>query len=126
MGFDPDPDVNLWSENMTDTDRHKQQIEARLKELGARMKKVDDALDEPADRDLSDQAIELEDDEVLEGIGRASLREVRLLEAALDRIANGTYGICESCGAQIATARLDVVPYAVLCRDCAGAGPSKS
>lgn len=111
---------------MTDTDRHKQQIEARLKELGARMKKVDDALDEPADRDLSDQAIELEDDEVLEGIGRASLREVRLLEAALDRIANGTYGICESCGAQIATARLDVVPYAVLCRDCAGAGPSKS
>lgn len=65
---------------MTDTDRHKRQIEAQLQELGARLKRVEDSLDEPADQDLSDQAIELEDDEVLEGIGRATLREVRLLE----------------------------------------------
>lgn len=111
---------------MTDTARHKRQIEAQLQELGARLKRVEDSLDEPADRDLEDQAIELEDDEVLEGIGRASLREVQLLEAALDRIENGTYGECESCGATIATARLDIVPYAVLCGTCAGAGPSKS
>ncbi|WP_138933448.1 TraR/DksA family transcriptional regulator [Roseovarius arcticus] len=111
---------------MTNTDRHKRQIEAQLQELGARLKRVEDSLDEPANQDLSDQAIELEDDEVLEGIGRAALREVRLLEGALDRIAKGTYGICESCGAQIATARLDVVPHAVLCGDCSGAGPSKS
>ncbi len=111
---------------MTDTDRYKRQIEVQLQALGARLKRVGETLDEPADPDLADQAVELEDDEVLEGIGRASQREVRLLQEALDRIAKGTYGICEACGAQISTARLDVVPYAVLCRDCAGAAPPGS
>ncbi|WP_108484788.1 TraR/DksA family transcriptional regulator [Oceaniglobus ichthyenteri] len=111
---------------MVDTDRHKKQIKAQLQELHKRLDRVEETLDEPADRDLADQAIELEDDEVLEGIGRASVRDVRLLEAALERIENDTYGICNTCGTEITTARLDAIPYAMLCRDCAGAGPSKS
>ncbi len=111
---------------MLDIERHKQQIEARLEELNKRLRNVDDALDETADSDLEDQAIELQDDEVLEGLGRAGEREIQLLGRSLVRIANGTYGICKKCGEEIATERLDVVPYAVLCRDCAGAGPAKS
>ncbi|HEY9040154.1 MAG TPA: TraR/DksA family transcriptional regulator [Roseovarius sp.] len=111
---------------MLDTERHKQQIEARLDELNHRLKSVDEALDVTADPDLEDQAIELQDDEVLESLGRAGEREIQLLGRALVRISNGTYGICKKCGEEIATERLDVVPYAVLCRDCAGAGPSKS
>jgi DnaK suppressor protein len=111
---------------MTDTDKYKRQIETRLQELGARLERIEEALDDSDVSDLEDQAIELEDDEVQAGIGRASVRESRLLEGALTRIAKGTYGICETCGAQIATERLDVIPYANLCRDCAGAGPSKS
>ncbi len=111
---------------MLDIERHKQQIEARLEELNKRLRNVDDALDETADPDLEDQAIELQDDEVLEGLGRAGEREIQLLGRSLVRIANGTYGICKKCGEEIATERLDVVPYAVLCRDCAGAGPAKS
>ncbi len=111
---------------MLDIERHKQQIEARLEELNKRLRNVDEALDETADPDLEDQAIELQDDEVLEGLGRAGEREIQLLGRSLVRIANGTYGICKKCGEEIATARLDIVPYAVLCRDCAGAGPAKS
>ncbi|MEB8386714.1 TraR/DksA family transcriptional regulator [Rhodobacteraceae bacterium KMM 6894] len=110
---------------MTDIARHKRQIEARLKELRGRLSEVEDALDEPIDPDLEDQAIELEDDEVLEGLGRTGLRETALLERALDRIQNGTYGICRNCGEQITDARLDAVPYTVLCRNCAEAGPAK-
>lgn len=110
---------------MLDIERHKQQIEARLEDLRDHLRNVDDALDVTADPDLEDQAIELQDDEVLEGLGRAGEREIQLLGRALVRIGNGTYGICKKCGEEIARERLDIVPYAVLCRDCAGAGPSK-
>lgn len=41
------------------------------------------------------------------------------VEWALAKIEDGTYGICESCGKSIPMARLDVLPYATLCVDCA-------
>ena len=39
-------------------------------------------------------------------------------ERALARIANGTYGECESCGEGVGKARLQVFPRATLCKDC--------
>jgi len=41
------------------------------------------------------------------------------VERALELIEDGTYGICESCGKSIPLNRLDVLPYATLCVDCA-------
>lgn len=41
------------------------------------------------------------------------------VESALTRIERGEYGRCESCGNDIPTARLDALPYASLCVDCA-------
>ncbi|TMM51193.1 TraR/DksA family transcriptional regulator [Sulfitobacter sabulilitoris] len=101
------------------TEKFKQIIEQRMTELSRRLATIEDALDEPADRDLEDQAIELEDDEVLEGVGRAGQREMRLLQLALKRIEDGSYGICQICGNEIAEERLIAVPFAPLCRDCA-------
>lgn len=102
-----------------DIDTRKQQITARINELTAHMQKLSDDLDQPLPAHLEDQAIDLEDDEVLSGLGRANMQEVRLLNAALKRIADGSYGICLKCGDDISAARLDAVPYAVLCRTCA-------
>ncbi|MGH7948769.1 MAG: TraR/DksA family transcriptional regulator, partial [Candidatus Binataceae bacterium] len=31
---------------------------------------------------------------------------------------DGSYGVCESCGLEIAEARLDALPFTRLCRDC--------
>lgn len=42
-----------------------------------------------------------------------------MIEAALDRVAEGTYGICVRCGEEIGGERLDVVPFTPFCRDCA-------
>lgn len=39
-------------------------------------------------------------------------------ERALRRLADGTYGACESCGAAIGKARLQVFPRATLCVSC--------
>lgn len=38
---------------------------------------------------------------------------------ALNRIASGDYGNCESCGNPIPIERLDVLPYVTFCVDCA-------
>lgn len=48
-------------------------------------------------------------------------REGRFLyhiEQALERIENGTYGICQECGNLITRERLEAVPHARLCITC--------
>jgi RNA polymerase-binding transcription factor DksA len=41
------------------------------------------------------------------------------LEEALERLAEGTYGTCESCGQAIDPERLEALPQTRLCIDCA-------
>lgn len=45
-------------------------------------------------------------------------RRLRLINDALRRIDQGTYGRCEGCGAEIDPARLEILPYATLCIKC--------
>ncbi len=42
------------------------------------------------------------------------------IDAALERLAAGTYGICEVCGRPIAVGRLEVRPTARTCVGCVG------
>lgn len=44
--------------------------------------------------------------------------ELEAIDAALDRIADGTYGVCEDCGCDIPTARLHANPFTARCIDC--------
>ena len=41
------------------------------------------------------------------------------IEAALDRIEQGNYGLCEECGGRIPKARLEVLPDTPYCVKCA-------
>ncbi len=104
---------------MTSIETRKAQLEARLAELQQRLVRIEGELEQPASDNFSEQAVEREDEEVLEDLGAAGLQEIRRIEAALDRIHQGTYGICANCGDPIGEERLDVVPAAPLCRDCA-------
>jgi DnaK suppressor protein len=45
---------------------------------------------------------------------------LELIELALERIEDGTYGQCEECGQKIPKLRLNALPYAPLCVKCAG------
>jgi DnaK suppressor protein len=47
------------------------------------------------------------------------LETLQEIEDALDKFAAGTYGQCESCGKTIAKARLEAMPAARLCIECA-------
>jgi len=45
-------------------------------------------------------------------------RELAQVERALEKIRNGTYGICEGCGKKIQIARLNALPYSTYCIAC--------
>ncbi|BCN76593.1 MULTISPECIES: TraR/DksA family transcriptional regulator [Prescottella] len=47
-------------------------------------------------------------------------RELEELDAAVQRIEDGTYGVCARCGNLIGEARLDALPGARTCIGCAG------
>ena len=56
---------------------------------------------------------------MLEGTRRAEQAELAEVDAALTRIEDGSYGICERCGRPIPVERLEVRPTARLCVPCA-------
>jgi RNA polymerase-binding transcription factor len=46
------------------------------------------------------------------------------IDEALRRLENGSYGICDECGREIAEARLRAVPFATRCLACQAAAES--
>lgn len=44
---------------------------------------------------------------------------IQQIDAALERLDEGTFGICEECGSKIPKARLNAIPYAATCVNCA-------
>lgn len=50
---------------------------------------------------------------------RRRMLRIHLLQQALARMDDGTYGLCVNCGAPIADARLRETPEAPLCSGCA-------
>jgi RNA polymerase-binding protein DksA len=94
-------------------------LKLRLSELQDHLAKVDRELHKLLPADSEDQAIELENQDVLEGLERAELREIRQIEAALTRISEGSYGTCAKCGGRIEPRRLKALPTAAVCISCA-------
>lgn len=74
---------------------------------------------EPYDKDLSEQAIELENLDVLLELDRETRQELKLVIEAISRIESGDYGQCQACGAAINPDRLAALPYTDRCISCA-------
>ena len=69
-----------------------------------------------SDNHPSDVASEIYSREVDQTLEENEEHVLAEIDAALARIAAGTYGLCESCGAQIGADRLEAVPWATLVR----------
>lgn len=57
----------------------------------------------------------------IDAMRRASLAEKAEIDAALARVADGTYGICIRCGRKIPAGRLEARPMAAMCVECTAA-----
>lgn len=68
--------------------------------------------------DVVDAALDTAQDEISSQLAEVESRELASIENALDRMRQGKYGQCESCGDGIPMARLNALPYATLCIDC--------
>jgi len=55
----------------------------------------------------------------LSQIGEVERRQLEQIDAALQRIEGGQYGLCRDCGEAIGADRLEAVPFALDCPDCA-------
>lgn len=104
---------------MTDLAKAQATLEAQLQELETRLSHIGRDLSEPHDPDSSERAVQMEDDESLEGQGRLITREIASAKHALGRVGNGSYGVCVQCGEDISENRLEVRPEAALCINCA-------
>ena len=104
---------------MADAAKIKQQLEDRLRDLGARIDEIEDDLRATPNTDWDDRATETEQDEMLEALESSAIAEVTEIRAALRRLRDGTYGACITCGDHIADARLVALPYATRCIKCA-------
>ena len=97
----------------------KEELEGRLAALQARLVSIKKDVTREHSGDSAEQAQERENDEVVDAIGNETAHSIRDITAALERIADGSYGICQNCGEQIGPARLEIVPEATRCVHCA-------
>lgn len=104
---------------MTTHDSIAKSLKARLADLTRRVDDIDSELRKPLSADFSEQAAELENQDALGAIENSERQEIRQIQAALQRIAEGTYGVCANCGEAIDPRRLAALPTATRCIACA-------
>ena len=89
-------------------------------ERAVNVRSISDETGEDAvyDNHLADTATETYDRELDYSLEENSEHVLTEIDAALKRIADGTYGQCTNCGTQIPEERLEARPYATLCIEC--------
>ena len=71
--------------------------------------------------DEADVASDVIDRALLTALGTQDANRLQQIDNALDRIKQGKYGRCVRCGKEIPAERLEVVPFALMCVNCASA-----
>lgn len=69
-------------------------------------------------QDPADKASSSYTKELLFSQSTSERNTLRLIEEALERIADGTYGMCVNCGQEIQIKRLEAIPWARYCIKC--------
>ena len=67
---------------------------------------------------MADQATDNFDREFTIGLASNEQQRLNVIDHALRKIGDGTYGICENCSKVISMKRLRAVPHAALCIKC--------
>jgi DnaK suppressor protein len=68
--------------------------------------------------DSADLAFDAGSEEIASQLAQLESRELGQIERALQRMKQGTYGVCEGCQIKIPVARLNALPYITTCIKC--------
>ena len=80
-----------------------------------------ESIAEERESELEEHAQEEQSARLLKRMDDRTLHAVGEIDAALQRVLKGNYGICEACGASVAVARLRALPATRYCTDCQAA-----
>lgn len=90
-------------------------LKARLEKYQAHQHRQGGALEQ----DFEEQAVQTQNDEVVDSLETETRNELAQIEHALERLANDLGDECERCGEEIDPRRLQVLPYTTVCVKCA-------
>jgi RNA polymerase-binding transcription factor DksA len=93
-------------------------LNSRLAELSATLANRDGLACNDTVADALEHVQDLQCREMASDLLRMADRELVEVLAAIQRVKDGTYGVCEECGDQISAARLRAKQYALLCVGC--------
>lgn len=84
-----------------------------IKTLAAEDQAINELITSDEVKDIADTATTDIDSRTLAILGMQDLKRLRLIDSALMRVANGSYGKCMKSGKLISRDRLEAVPYAL-------------
>jgi DnaK suppressor protein len=102
-------------------DQFKKRLEERQQTLRKAVSRTEEdgrIADQEAAQDIADRAANSYTKEFLFSQSNNERQLLQLVETALGRIREGTFGECESCGNEINAKRLEAVPWTRYCIAC--------
>tara|TARA_R110002110_G_scaffold376446_1_gene586256 strand:+ start:7032 stop:7367 length:336 start_codon:yes stop_codon:yes gene_type:complete len=107
-----------------DLEKIKQRLLEKQAEIMLRVARTHDHIhhrEEPVSADFSEQVTELEHEEIIHALDEEGRVELKRISQALQRIESGDYEFCSLCGEEIGEGRLQALPEASQCINCANA-----
>jgi DnaK suppressor protein len=103
---------------MADLRQQLLEMKAKLLEEMNQESKAEREANKDEGLDTYDLASEERDREISFILSDRERSKVKNIDDALERMDEGSYGVCDACGLEIAEERLIAMPFTRLCRDC--------
>jgi DnaK suppressor protein len=116
--------VTMMRPNQKELDKISEKLLRQKAEFEKRVNRIHEHARDPLESDSAEQAAQLGNVAVVAALEREAVHQIADIDAALERIVSGTYGICVTCGDCISKQRLEARPASTACLDCAEATQS--
>jgi len=107
--------------NKKDTKKYEKILEEKKKQIITELLRDNEdysGLSDESMGDLVDQAYKMAEKDLIFGMGQNEKATLQMIDAALERITDGSFGSCIACGQEIEPKRLEIMPYALKCIKC--------
>lgn len=102
---------------MIDTKHYRTVLTERRAYLLNKTEEIEGKFEQSGDEPFDGDSGEVRNLDVLDDLDDMAQSEIRAIDAALDRIKNGTFGICVKSGDPIEEDRLKTLPHTPFCKD---------
>ena len=107
-----------FSQIQTHLEAERKRLIEELEQLRASSRPTDERREGSPFGKREEEATETQELEKRLALEERTRQQLTKVEHALQKFAEGTYGLCDVCGQSIDPARLDALPHASMCLDC--------